>query len=75
MAFSPLNPMIVRCKKCDWSYQQKSDALKAFGSCPKCGYEELDISFTKGDPFKSATSKSTDATATLWNKVKKIFRI
>jgi len=67
--------MIICCKKCGWSYKQKSDALKAFGSCPKCGNEELEISFAKGDPFKSATSKSTDATATLWNKVKKIFRI
>lgn len=66
--------MIVRCKKCDWSYQQKSDALKAFGSCPQCGNEELELSFVKGDSFKISTSKSMDAT-TLLNKVKKFFKL
>lgn len=74
MAFPSPNPMIICCKKCGWSYKQKSDVLEVFGNCPQCGNEELELSFVKGDSFKISTSKSMDAT-TLLNKVKKFFKL
>lgn len=72
MAFPPINPMITHCKKCGWSHKQNSDAIQAFSSCPKCGSEELELSFAKGNPFESNPRQS--ASDRVFDKIKDLFK-